>query len=203
MPQPAPHPLIHINGFPGTGKLTTAQQILQLFASHSTDIKLIHNHLLVNPADAVLHRTQPGYQPLRHALRTAVFTSLVSEPATYHTTYLFTDFQISNDQGISVCMEYAQAARDRGCLFIPIVLVCDEAVNLERVIRSDREIHGKLMDVELLKSFRNGAPVYRFSDRKEFLEIDVTDLQPEDVARRIWGHVLGVWDGLHGEKCKR
>ena len=53
----------------------------------STAIKLIHNYLLISPADAVLHHTQPGYQSLRHALRAAIFTSLITEIATYNTTY--------------------------------------------------------------------------------------------------------------------
>jgi thymidylate kinase len=110
---PAPHPIIHINGYPGTGKLTVAQ----ILTSHvvSTNLKLIHNHLLINPADAVLHRTQPGYQSLRRALRAAILTSLATEPATFDTTYLFTDFQTSNEQGASVCAGYAQAAKHRDC----------------------------------------------------------------------------------------
>ncbi|KAE8356984.1 hypothetical protein BDV28DRAFT_126014 [Aspergillus coremiiformis] len=191
MPKTTPQPLIHINAFPGTGKLTVAQYLLSR-SPPSANVKLVHNHLLINPADAVLHRTQPGYQSLRRALRAATFTSLATEPATYNTTYLFTDFQTTNEQGTSVCLEYAQAAKDRGCVLIPIVLSCDEDANLKRIMHSDREMHAKLMDVELLRTFRKGAPVFRFSDRKEFLEIDVTCLEPEEVARMIWEHVLVV-----------
>ncbi|KAJ5215628.1 uncharacterized protein N7498_002035 [Penicillium cinerascens] len=197
MPGTAPHPIIHINGFPGTGKLTVAQDLVAHVAL-SANLKLIHNHLLINPADAVLHRTQPGYQSLRRAVRAAVFTSLATEPATFNTTYLFTDFQTTNEQGASVCAEYAQAAKDRGCLLIPIVLTCDEDENIKRMMQSERGKHAKLMDVELLRMFRKGAPVFEFSDRKEFLEIDVTRLEPEEVARTIWEHVLQFYPGLSG-----
>jgi hypothetical protein len=191
----APHPIIHINGFPGTGKLTVAQYLVMHVTT--VNLKLIHNHLLINPADAVLHRTQPGYQALRRALRSAIFTSL-TEPATLDTTYLFTDFQTTNELGTGVCAEYAQAAKDRGCLLIPIVLTCDEDENIKRITQSGREKHAKLMDVELLRIFREGAPIFKLSDRKEFLEIDVTCLEPEEVARVIWEHVLRVCPHIGG-----
>lgn len=42
----------------------------------------VHNHLLVNPADAVLKRDQPGYQDLRKAIRGVVFTALAESPST-------------------------------------------------------------------------------------------------------------------------
>ncbi|KAJ6143332.1 hypothetical protein N7471_002785 [Penicillium samsonianum] len=197
MPGTTPHPLIHINAFAGTGKLTVARHLVEQVAL-SANLKLVHNHLLVNPADAVLHRTQPGYQSLRLALRTAIFTSLTTEPATFNTAYLFTDFQTSNELGVSVCAEYAQAAKDRGCLLIPIVLTCDEDENIRRMTQSGREKHGKLMDVEILKMFRKGFPIFEFSDRKEFLKIDVTHLEPEEVARIIWEHVLLFFPGLSG-----
>ncbi|KAJ5494159.1 hypothetical protein N7463_010246 [Penicillium fimorum] len=196
MPGTTPHPLIYLNAFPGAGKLTVAQHLVARVA-HSANIKLVHNHLLINPADAVLHRTQPGYQSLRHALRAAVFASLTTEPETFNTTYLFTDFQTKNEQGASVCAEYAQAAKDRGCLLIPVVLTCNEDENIKRITQSDREKHAKLMDVELLKTFRKGS-VFEFSDRKEFLKIDVTHLEPEEVARIIWEHALTFHPDLSG-----
>jgi hypothetical protein len=122
----------------------------------------------------------------------------LTEPATLDTTYLFTDFQTTNELGTGVCAEYAQAAKDRGCLLIPIVLTCDEDENIKRITQSGREKHAKLMDVELLRIFREGAPIFKLSDRKEFLEIDVTCLEPEEVARVIWEHVLRVCPHIGG-----
>ncbi|KAJ5489930.1 hypothetical protein N7453_010755 [Penicillium expansum] len=192
MPGTTLHPLIHINAFAGAGKLTVAKHLVAL----SENLKLVHNHLLINPADAVLHRNQPGYQSLRRALRAAIFTSLATEPATYNTTYIFTDFQTANEQGSSVCKEYAQAAEDRGCLLIPIVLDCDEDENIRRMTQLEREKHAKLMDVDLLKMLRKGAPIFEFSNRKEFLKIDVTHKKPEEVARMIWEHVVLFYPDL-------
>lgn len=97
-----------------------------------------------------------------------------------------------------MCAEYAHAAKDRGCLLVPIVLTNDEDENIKRKTQSERERHAKLMDVELLRTFRKGAPIFEFSDRKEFLEIDVTYLEPEEVARTIWEHVLRFYPDLSG-----
>lgn len=95
-----------------------------------------------------------------------------------------------------MCKEYAQAAEDRGCLLIPIVLDCDEDENIRRMTQLEREKHAKLMDVDLLKMFRKGAPIFEFSNRKEFLKIDVTHKKPEEVARMIWEHVVLFYPDL-------
>jgi hypothetical protein len=47
-------------------------------------------------------------------------------------------------------------------------LTGDEDENVKRMTHSEREKHAKLMDVELLRTFRKGAPIFKFSDRKEF-----------------------------------
>lgn len=65
-------PLVHINGFPGIGKLNIARKLVELLQQF--DAKLVHNHLLIDPASAVLPRSSPNYQPLRRAIRDAILT---------------------------------------------------------------------------------------------------------------------------------
>jgi hypothetical protein len=43
---------------------------------------------------------------------------------------------------------------------------------------SHRKKHAKLS--ELLQMFRQGLPIFEFSDRKEFLKIDATHLELDD-----------------------
>ncbi|EEU35866.1 uncharacterized protein NECHADRAFT_29433, partial [Fusarium vanettenii 77-13-4] len=124
-------PIIYINAFPGTGKLTIAKHLVSLFQTGS--VKLIHNHLLINPADAVLDRDQEGYQKLRRKIRRAIFKPLIKNEETYHCAYIFTDFQTDNDLGINTSLEYMHCAEERHCQFIPITLVCEESVNLKRL----------------------------------------------------------------------
>ncbi|RDW89763.1 hypothetical protein BP6252_01795 [Coleophoma cylindrospora] len=183
-----PRPIVHINGYPGVGKLTVARQLAKL--SSPFDGKLVHNHLLINPADAILSRTQPGYQSLRQAIRAAVFSALVHEPATYDSLYIFTDFQTQDEVGTSACAEYARAAAARRCTFIPVVMTCAIHENLDRLVSTERAAHSKLTDVELVTKFREEEDVYLFEGHPDFLQLDVTNLEPEAAARCILEHVL-------------
>lgn len=207
MPPPNPLPIIHINGLPGTGKLTIAREVLTLLQQHfaasgsPNTAKLVHNHLLINPADAVLHRTQPGYQTLRKALRDAVFSTLSSEPATFATVYLFTDWQSGDDAGAAVCREYETMARERGCGFIPVIVSCGEAENIVRLRSGEREGWGKITDPELLVRCRGGVdapPVYLFEGVEARLEVDVTELSAREAAEVVVGHVLR-WYPMDGQ----
>ncbi|KAL6889189.1 hypothetical protein GGI43DRAFT_226997 [Trichoderma evansii] len=184
-----PLPMVHFNAFPGTGKLTIAQ-ILASFFRPST-MKVVHNHLLINPADAVLHREQAGYQDLRRQIRLAIFNSLIYEPATHSTAYIFTDFQTSNELGEIVCEEYIDCAKRRRCNFIPIMLLCDEETNLGRLVEDGRVNHGKLIDAELVKMFRK-VDLYSFNNHPSSLRLDVSDLSADGAARRIMDHVLKI-----------
>lgn len=206
-PPPNPLPIIHINGLPGTGKLTIAREALALLQHHFTasgstnQVKLVHNHLLINPADAVLHRTQPGYQALRKALRDAVFSTLSREPATFATVYLFTDWQSGDAAGSAVCREYQAMARERGSGFVPVLVSCGEAENITRLGSGEREGWGKITDKELLVRFRgrvDAPPVYLFEGVEERLEVDVTGLSAGEAARVVVGHVLR-WFPMGGE----
>jgi hypothetical protein len=198
-PRSKPLPVIHINGFPGTGKLTIAREVVNILQEHfaafgsGEQVKLVHNHLLINPADAVLHRTQPGYQRLRKTLRDAVFSTLKSETATFTTAYLFTDWQSGDDIGMEVCKDFQSAAHERGCHFIPIVITCEQTENIARLRNSDREFWHKVTDAELLVQFREQShppPVYQFEHVETRLELDVTNLSAQQAAECIVRHVL-------------
>lgn len=198
-PRSKPLPIIHLNGFPGTGKLTIAREVVAILQEHfaalgsGEQVKLVHNHLMINPADAVLHRTQPGYQKLRKALRDAVFSTLKSEPATFTTAYLFTDWQSGDDIGTEVCKDFQFTALDRGCEFIPIIVNCEQAENIARLRNSDRALWHKVTDAELLIRFRevlHPPPVYLFENVETRLELDVTKLSAQQAAQCIMRHVL-------------
>lgn len=185
--RPRPFPILHINAFPGTGKLTICHELLALL--RPPHAKLVHNHLLINPVDTILDRTQPGYQTLRRSVRAAVFHALAHEESTHTTAYIFTDFQSSNELGAAVCHEYAACASERGSAFIPILLHCDVETNLQRLVAGDRAQHQKLVDVDLARRFRKDAELYRFVDHPAAFELDVTSLSPTEAAGRILEHV--------------
>lgn len=195
-------PIIHLNGFPGTGKLTIARKLVEKLnreyeqqgpsqSTNHTRAKLVHNHLLIDPAGAVLERSQPGYNELRTAIRQAVFTTLINESSTYETIYVFTDWQSGNAVGSGVCEEYLAMAKARGSQFIPILVSCEEQENLRRIQGVSRAISDKLTDSELLVQWRQEVdppPVYLFRDIEARKELDVSSLSPEQAADAIWEH---------------
>lgn len=185
---PKPLPLIHLNGFPGTGKLTIARALVELLNPCG---RLVHNHLLINPADAVLHRTEPGYQDLRRALRAAVFTALAQNAAAHKTAYIFTDFQSGDAVGSATCAEYLAAAHARGCELVSVVVTCGEAANRARLLSAERAAQGKIVDSKLLAMFRHGVGPYRFEGpTTTSWTLDVTELSATQAARCILEHVL-------------
>ncbi|KAF6827929.1 hypothetical protein CMUS01_08786 [Colletotrichum musicola] len=197
MQESRPLPIIHINGFPGTGKLTIARILLGLFRDGAA--KLVHNHLLINPADAVLDRDQPGYQKLRRQIRSAVFESLVDEESTYSSAYIFTDCQTGNELGVAVCEEYRECASRRGCDFVPITLCCDEETNLARLAGDGRSAQGKLIDTALLRRFRREGELYTFDDHPTGLRLDVSRMSAEEAARAIFDYLVEIAPRLKGQ----
>lgn len=185
-----PFPIIHINGYPGTGKKTIATHLIPTLSHYGA--KLIHNHQLINPASAVLPRESPDYQPLRKAIRAAVFDALVTSPDTFRSMYVFTDFQSTDEIGSGVMEEYKDMAARRGCALIPITMTCAEGENMRRLVSEERETHGKIVDVKLAAHFREIEEVYEWPDNPFHLELNVTDLEADAAAEILRKHILKV-----------
>ena len=182
-----PYPIIHINGFPGVGKLTIARHLVDLLKPYNA--KLVHNHLLIDPASAVLPRSSSCYQSLRRAIRAAVFDTLAECPDTFGSVVVFTDFQSNDEIGSSVMAEYRSMATRRHCTFVPIILTCSKEENLKRLGNTERSLHGKLTDSELVSYIRDTDDVHRLADE---MTLDVTTLDANAAARLIYTHIVDV-----------
>lgn len=187
-------PLVHINGFPGIGKLTIARKLVDLLQQF--DAKLIHNHLLIDPAS-------PDYQPLRRAIRDAVFNSLAEARDTWRSMYIFTDFQSDDEIGRSVMAEYRSLAQRRNCALIPVTLSCTTEENLKRLVSPQRAIFSKLTDLELVTNILANDTIYQWRDEPRHLELDVTNLDVDEAARQICTHIMATCRDLGLESSKR
>ncbi|KAI8721627.1 hypothetical protein NCS52_00304600 [Fusarium sp. LHS14.1] len=183
-------PIVHINGFPGIGKLTIARKLVTLLAPYNG--KLVHNHLLIDPAGAVLPRSSSDYQPLRRAIRDAIFNTLAVSRDTFDSVFVFTDFQSDDDVGRAVMAEYRAMAARRGCTFVPVTLTCGKEENLRRLTSSERALRGKLTDAELVSHIRDNAVVHQSLKDPFQVELDLTELDADAAARMILEHVLKV-----------
>lgn len=185
-----PQPFIYINGWPGSGKHTTARALEKRLAGKA---RVVHNHLHIDLAGAILPRTSPGYYQLREQLREVFFQTLAAASETFDYIYIFTDSQTNDPVGRGVTSHFAQAASERGCNFVPIVLICEEEENLKR-LRSQERLdlaesgRGLLLDTELLRGFRKKGEILKWPC-KELLVIDVTNTGVDDVVKKIIDHL--------------
>lgn len=194
IPERRPAPVVWINGFPGTGKLTVATALADLHP----DAMVIDDHKLIDPVEKRFPRSHPEYQEQRQAYRQAVFDEYVCNKAFSAITIIFTDFQTTSVLGRSVATEFQDAALRAGRLFIPVYLTCDLGVNLARVNSLDRVNGrtGKLTDVETLREMRERCELYRFAQPFEFT-VDTTNSAPDEVAENILDFLE---DGDHSKK---
>jgi len=179
-------PFIYINGYPGVGKLTVANELCKLLPKS----KVFDNHLLIDPAAAIYERSAPEYQPLRQILRREALRSIAASTSTRDITWIFTDQQSSSPLGTSSARDYQNAATTRGSLFISIILNCEIEENLRRTKAEGRggSANTKLSDVAIVRSIREREDIFHFGDANE-LELDATSLSPTQAAHAIFQHV--------------
>lgn len=84
----APAPLVSINGFPGTGKLTVAQELQRLCGAH--EAVLIDNHQLIDIVESRIPRTHPDYASQRKKARSNAFSMYVENTEMSNKVIIFT-----------------------------------------------------------------------------------------------------------------
>ncbi|SCO85910.1 uncharacterized protein FRV6_10037 [Fusarium oxysporum] len=177
---------IYINGYPGIGKLTIAKELQQLLPNS----KVYHNHLLIDPIDALVERSSPGYHEMRTGLRRYVLNEIATSEYTKAKTWIFTDAREASAAGEMGAKDYEAAARKRGVSFISIVLECEIEENIRRAINPSRNqnVDAKLTDETILRPILENETIYRFGNETE-LVLDVTKLSSKEAALRIKEHV--------------
>ncbi len=169
--------VVHINGWPGSGKLTIARHLAERLGARLAD-----NHTLINPAEALFARGDPLYRSLRSAVRKSVFEHLAKAPA--EQSFVFTD-ALSDDAADARAFEDCAAlARQRGARFIAVVIDCDIEENLKRLTRAGRSKLHKLTDPEVLLGLRRAHRLLR-GNGDLLVEIDVTTLGADEAAEAI------------------
>lgn len=169
--------IVHINGWPGTGKLTIARHL----AGH-LGARLADNHTLINPAEALFARGTPLYRSLRATVRTAVLDHVRRADAAQ--TFLFTD-ALSDDAFDSRAFDdYATLAADRSARFVAVVLDCSVEENLKRLTRAGRAKAHKLTDPQVLIDLRSRHVLLK-GKCDQLIELDVTSLGADEAASEI------------------
>lgn len=179
-------PCIYINGFPGVGKLTVAKELQQLLPNS----KIFHNHLVIDPVAAMVDRSSPEYDIMRTDLRQYLLHKIATSESNRDTTWIFTDSRCTSETGSAAVRDYEKTALRLGAPLVSVIMTCETKVNMERVVSRDDSCT-KLRNVEVLRSIREQEEMFRFGGERE-LELDVSNLGPEEAAQRILRHVQKV-----------
>ncbi|WP_077962196.1 AAA family ATPase [Ensifer adhaerens] len=169
--------VVHINGWPGSGKLTIARHLAERLGARLAD-----NHTLINPAEALFARSDPLYRSLRAEVRKSVFEHLEKAPGAQ--SFVFTDALSDDAVDAHVFEDCAALARRRGARFVAVVIDCAVEENLKRLTRAGRSKLHKLTDPEVLLGLRRAHRLLR-GNSDLLVEIDVTTLGANEAAEAI------------------
>jgi hypothetical protein len=174
--------IFYLIGHAGVGKLTTAKTI-----SAMTGARIIDNHYVNNPIFNLIELYRPEPLPakvwnrvseVRHAI-----LETVAELSPREWSFIFTHVAFEETEDTAIYHAIRDVAARRGAQFQPVRLTCaiDE---LSRRIASP-ERRGLLKDVSPENARRNGIiPLLRFEE-PHALDIDTTNLRPDEVAETI------------------
>ena len=168
-------PIIHIGGWPGSGKRTIAVHLRDRIGA-----RLIDNHLILNPASALFARGTPERAALRERLRAVMYDAALLLPA--DVPLILTDALAESDRHSKLVTPTLTLAKARGADLLPFVFNISPAENLRRLTDPARRDTGKLTDAAVLTDLRDKHRLLQLPGTQT---IDVTDLSPAQAAAEI------------------
>jgi hypothetical protein len=169
--------IVHINGWPGSGKLTIARQLTKLLNG-----RLVDNHTLINPADCLFDRADPHYWPLRCALRSVVFEYAVK--VSFGTPIVCTNALADIPSDRAHFDAYRELARKREAQLVPVMLSCELEENIRRLTETGRSHLLKLTNADVLRDVRGNYQLYRPGDLM-CIDLDVSELSAQASAAAL------------------
>jgi len=176
--------IVHLNGWPGVGKLTVARLLAPRLQA-----RLIDNHLLHDVALRCTGIDDPARWPLYEAVRAAAYQVLADRPRSE--TFVMTNaLCVGSPRECESWRQVVTLAETRAVPLVPVVLEADDVVLRSRVQRLERQGR-KLTDpnalVEMIRCDRLLKP-----DVPERLDLDTTHLAAAAAAAAIEAHLLAV-----------
>jgi hypothetical protein len=170
--------IIHLNGWPGVGKLTIGGAL-----AHRLGARLIDNHLLHDVAIRCAGLRDPDRWPLYESVRSAAYAVLARRPASE--VFVMTNgLCIGHERELKAWNYIVDLAINRNVPLVPIVLSADIHENVRRVESAERFIRKKLRDGAFLRELVRSDELQR-PDVPELIELDVTRLSAEEAVERI------------------
>lgn len=164
--------ILHLNGMPGTGKLTVARIL-----SIRMNAQLVDNHEIINE----IIKTHPhGSAAYIKAVMEETGRRLLMDQDLIFTNALAAE----NPEDRARLDQIAEHARHTGQVFWQILMTCELAENQRRIVEPERRLHQKLGDPEMLAKLHRDYTIYH-PPATHRLEVDTTRLTPEEAAEVI------------------
>ncbi|MGF6227644.1 putative kinase [Inquilinus ginsengisoli] len=180
--------IVHLNGWPGVGKLTVARLLAPRLQA-----RLIDNHLLHDVAIRCAGIDDPARWPLYETVRAAAYQVLADRPRSE--TFVMTNaLCIGSPREREAWRQVVALAETRAVPLVPVVLEADDTVLCSRVQRLERQGR-KLTDPNVLAAMIRSDRLLK-PDVPERLDLDTTRLAAADAAVAIEAHLLAVRDRL-------
>jgi hypothetical protein len=179
--------IIYLLGHPGVGKYTIAKAICA-----ASGARLFDNHLINNVVFSLI--CADGRTPLPDRVWDLVWTireqavTAIAELAPPEMSYVLTNALREGDQWDSAAYQQIVALADRrGSILVPVLLTASDAAFAARMAAPDRQERLKHTDAEGAAKDRLKRPLLGV-DHPNRLDLDTTNLPPEEAARIIIAH---------------
>ncbi len=168
--------MIHLNGYPGVGKLTVGRLLAQRLGG-----RLLDNHAMYDVAFALAEFRSPAWDRLARGVRDVAFAGVEALPP--QVPVVTTNACSDSDWGREMWRAMLDLAERRGSPFMVVSMDCEPQENARR-LSSEGRGGGKMTDPAALEAYRRNWRLLEHGG-DGLLRLDCTSLSAEQSATAI------------------
>ena len=164
--------IVHLNGWPGAGKLTVGRVLARRLGGH-----LLDNHTLHNVAASLCGRDTDEYWQVYYQVREIAYARMRVMPVSE--IFVMTNaLTRESAREVEAWGAVKRLAPDRVDTLVAVTLLCSLEENVRRLPNQDRIDNRKLADPRPLIAWRSGLNLIT-DDAVHWSVMDNTDLSPK------------------------